>query len=84
MTCTQCYYDDTVPSNKKTQTYTMSSLDKHLKQDYHSRESQLLRAFDIDKDGSGKVNCPICHDMTLTRRGFIEHFKDVHDDQMAM
>ena len=83
LACMQCYYDDTIPYAKKEQKYTLSSLDKHLKGDYHSRKAQLLRAYEIDKDGSGNVDCPLCPDVKLNRRKFMPHFEEFHDDQLA-
>lgn len=83
LACMQCHYDDTVPNGKKAQRYTLADLDKHLKNDYHSRKSQLLRAFEIDKNESGKVKCPVCNEIELNKRNFATHLEEVHDEQMV-
>jgi hypothetical protein len=75
--------DHTVPYEKKELVYTASKLDQHLKGNYHSRERQIMRAFDIDADGQPpKSACPICKKSFITK-GFIAHVAKDHPEQVA-
>lgn len=91
LTCLQCRLDDTVPYSKKTETYSRTKLDRHLKQDYHSRSAQLLRAFIIDYPDK-KGACPLCKEEAAedsddeeicTTTTFIQHVKEAHFEQFA-
>lgn len=79
LTCILCKLDPTVPYSYKTKLYVRTKLDQHLKQDFHTREAQLMRAFHIDKDDHGNAKCPGC-DVEGGARGFIKHLEAEHPE----
>lgn len=83
LNCIECAIDDTVPYEKKKQLYTLTKLDDHIKSNYHSRESQIMRAFHIAKDDKGRVECPLCR-KRLPAKGFIAHIEEEHNEQIAL
>lgn len=81
LTCLQCKLDGTVPYVAKDKVYNLNELDIHLKSGYHSRASQLLRAFLIDYPDK-KGTCALC-DKKVTYTDFVDHLGEEHDEQFA-
>lgn len=59
-----------------------------MKSDFHSRNQQVGRAFDIDRDGKDACQCPICpsnHAKSFNDKWrFLTHMNEEHADLIEM
>ena len=82
LTCPLCAIDPTVGQDKKAKKYTLLKHDSHIKSDFHSRESELRRAFNIDVDDRAAVNFPLCA-RRLNFQRFLKHVREKHSEQLV-
>lgn len=81
LNCSLCEIDPTASAEKKNKKFNRSGLDTHVKSDFHARENELLRAFNVDRDSKAAVTCPLC----LRRRNvqrFLKHLREKHHEHL--